>query len=157
MLRFLCGLVICLGILVSGVDAKEKKERWYFVGLSPVVILDGKTEPAGHFFAGMEGDIWRFAGYSLDVGYAAGWEALDYGYGVMSAGALVSPIHYKSSALFFSVGYTFGFRGQHANFLHTGLGMRIKERIRLEVRDYVNFDGRDPNTHIWAFRLGLVF
>jgi len=143
--------------LVSGVDAKEKKERWYFVGMSPVVILDGKTEPAAHFFAGMEGNIWHAAGYTLDVGYAAGWEALDYGYGVLSVGGMLAPLRYKHHTVFASMGYTFGFRGQHANFLHVGLGMRIKERIRLEVRDYVNFNGSNPNTHIWGFRLGLIF
>jgi len=156
MWRFVC---YWIAVLTVGMTTVADAEKWYFAGLSPGIVLEGKVEAAGHGFVGVDGVLWRFLGYGADVGYLAPWKALQHGVGVLSVGGLVFPVRRQNYGVFLSSGYTLGFRGygQRANFLHTGLGMRLGARVRLELRNYVNFDGSDPNTYIWSFRLGVVF
>lgn len=159
MLRFMCCWMVLLTVSLATV-AEADTENWYFSGVSPGIVLKGKGEPAGHVFIGAEGVLWQFFGYSADMGYVAHVRALEHGAGVLSGGGLLFPIRTQSVAVFITSGYTFGFKGgsaERANFLHTGLGTRLGTRVRLEVRNYVNFNGSNPNTHIWAFRVGLIF
>jgi len=156
MLRYVwCWIVVFMVGMPMVVDA----DRWYFSGLSPGIVLEGDVAAGGHVFVGAEGFLWRFLGYSADVGYLAPWKAPKHGVGVLSVGGLVFPMSGRNQALFLISGYTLGFRGygQRANFLHTGLGTHVRSLVRLELRNYVNFDGADPNTYVWALRLGVVF
>ncbi|MGA1197623.1 MAG: hypothetical protein ACO36I_14120 [Candidatus Latescibacterota bacterium] len=154
MLRFVC---CWIAIVTLGMTMDADAERWYFSGLTPGIVLEGEMEAAGHVFVGVEGILWRFLGYSADVGYLAPWKAPRHGAGVLSVGGLIFPVKNRRNALFISSGYTLGKQSQQANFLHTGLGTRLGKRVRVEMRHYVNFDGSDPNTHVWALRLGIVF
>lgn len=156
MLRILwCGIAALIVSMTTVADA----DRWYFAGLSPGIMVEGEVEAGGHAFVGTEGIVWRFLGYSADVGYLAPWKSPRYGAGVLSVGGSVFPVRTHTYALFLASGYTLGFRGygERANFLHTGLGTRVGEYVRLELRNYVNFDGADPNTYVWTLRLGVVF
>ena len=156
----LCWLFVFSVAMATVTEAKVN--NWYFGGLSPGIFLDGKAKPVGHVFIGAEGVVWRCLGFSADVGYLAHVQSLGNGAGVLSVGGLFFPVQTAKRSVFISSGYTLGFQGgagqgQRANFLHTGLGTRLGTHVRLEVRNYVNFDGADPNTYIWAFRVGWIF
>lgn len=147
--------MILVLMFYGAVDARPKD--WFLVGMAPGLVVDGDGEAAWHAFVGYERMIWDRLGVGADAGYVAGWASPGYGYGVFSVGGFLYPLGHRENTFFVSSGYTLGWRSQKANFLHTGLGVQVRSRWRFEVRDYVNFDGADPNTHIWSFRLGVMF
>ncbi len=149
---------------IGGAVATAYRSVWTFLGVAPgTVILIGENFSISfvHVFAGFELGTGQFS-TSIEAGYGAPIEALEWGVGVFSINGnfhLIKKHRLNTSVPFLSIGYTALVREGSTSLFNVGAGTtwwsHKGRSLRLEVRDHITWSGGE-GAHALEFRISAV-
>ena len=147
---------------IGGAVATAYRNVWPFLGIAPgTVIFDEGDFSFVHVFTGFELGTGQFSA-SIEAGYGAPIEALQWGVGVFSANGnfhLVKKHRLNTGVPFLSVGYTALVREGSTSLFNVGAGItwwsHKGRSLRLEVRDHITWSGGE-GAHALEFRISAV-
>ena len=153
------------GVEVGSAVATEYRSAWPFLGIAPgAVILIGEENFSfsfAHVFAGFELGVGQFSA-SIEAGYGAPIEALEWGVGVFSVNGnfhLIKKHRLNTGVPFLSVGYTALVREESTSLFNVGAGItwwsHKGRSLRLEVRDHITYSGGE-GAHALEFRISAI-
>jgi hypothetical protein len=146
-----------LPALALGQEQSSKAQGYAFVGLG-----DYRGTTQLHFGGGLETDLYKGLGFSLDAGYVADAKYLSSGIGIFSPNGRYAFRRSSDSKLipYVTAGYSLLFRTGTANGFNYGGGIDYwfakKVGIKVEFRDHILTQFYD-NPHIYQFRAGFSF
>ena len=150
--------------MIGGAIATEYRSTWLFLGIAPgAVIFDEENFSISfvHVFAGHELGAGQFSA-SIEAGYGAPIEALEWGFGVFSVNGnfhLIKKHRLNTGVPFLSVGYTALVREGSTSLFNVGAGItwwsHKGRHLRLEVRDHIIWSGGE-SAHALEFRISVV-
>jgi len=115
-----------------------------------------------HFGGGVETDLYKGLGFSLDAGYMANAKYLSSGLGIFSPNGRYAFRRSADSQLipYITAGYSLLFRNATINGFNYGGGIDYwfakKVGLKVEFRDHILTQFYD-NPHIYQFRVGFSF
>ncbi len=149
---------------IGSAVATEYRSAWPFLGIAPgTVILNEENFSLSfvHVFAGYELGAGQFSA-SIEAGYGAPIEALQWGVGVFSVNGnfhLIKKHRLNTGVPFLSVGYTALVREGSTSLFNVGAGItwwsHKGRSLRLEVRDHITSSGGE-GAHALEFRISVV-
>ena len=147
---------------IGGTVATEYRNAWPFLGIAPgTVIFDEGDFSIVHVFTGFELGAGQFSA-SIEAGYGAPIEALQWGVGVLSMNGnfhLIKKHRLNTGVPFLSIGYTALVREGSTSLFNVGAGItwwsHKGRSLRLEVRDHITWSGGE-GAHALEFRISAV-
>ena len=149
---------------IGSAVATEHRSAWPFLGIAPgTVILNEENFSLSfvHVFAGYELGAGQFSA-SIEAGYGAPIEALEWGGGVFSVNGnfhLIKKHRLNTGVPFLSVGYTALVREGSTSLFNVGAGItwwsHKGRSLRLEVRDHITSSGGE-GAHALEFRISAI-
>ncbi|MCY3872352.1 MAG: hypothetical protein OXG87_22640 [Gemmatimonadetes bacterium] len=149
---------------IGSAFATEYRNAWPFLGIGPgTVILAEENFSLSfvHVFAGYELGAGQFSA-SIEAGYGAPIEALEWGVGVFSVNGnfhLIKKHRLNTGVPFLSVGYTALVREGSTSLFNVGAGItwwsHKGRSLRLEVRDHITSSGGE-GAHALEFRISAI-